>query len=184
MPIYTKTGDKGKTSLGSGKRVWKDDVRVNTYGTIDELNSLLGISRAELNTKKTVWRRKLDKLIEEIQLDLFDVGSYLANVENEWLLERLAEHTVQFEKEIDDMTTKLPPRFNFILPGGGKLGASFHHARTVARRSERAIITLIQQEEVDERVVKYVNRLSDLLFTMARFVNIREKQKEIIWSRE
>lgn len=183
MPIYTKTGDRGKTSLGSGKRVWKDDVRVNTYGTIDELNSLLGISRAELNTKKTVWRKKLDSLLEEIQLDLFDVGSYLANVENEWLLERLAEHTAQFEKEIDFMTSQLPPRFNFILPGGGKLGASFHHARTVARRAERAIITLIQQEEVDARAVKYVNRLSDLLFTIARFANIKEKQKEIIWSR-
>jgi cob(I)alamin adenosyltransferase len=183
MPIYTKTGDRGKTSLGSGKRVWKNDVRVNTYGTIDELNSLLGISRAELNTKKTAWRKKLDKLLEEIQLDLFDVGSYLANVENEWLLERLFEHTSQFEKSIDDMTAQLPPRFHFILPGGGKLGASLHHARTVARRAERAIITLIQQEEVDERVVKYVNRLSDLLFTMARFSNIKEKHKEIIWSR-
>jgi cob(I)alamin adenosyltransferase len=177
MPIYTRTGDKGKTSLFGGKRVLKSDDRVETYGTIDELNSILGVVVATIETKN----KKLAKDLEEIQHDLFTIGSYLANPISKPVT-RLEKRIERFEKEIDSMTSKMPELHNFILPGGGKVGASLHQARTVCRRAERSLVGLMQEEEVDQHVVKYINRLSDLLFTMARFVNHKEKKKETIWS--
>lgn len=177
MPIYTKTGDKGKTSLGSGQRVWKDDPRVNAYGTVDELNALVGVVQASLNARN----KGFVKILTTIQNDLFCIGSYLSNPTLEDYIEDLAQHTEDFEKEIDEMTQKMPPLANFILPGGGKAGAHLHHARTVARRSERAVISLAKKEDVDIGVVKYLNRLSDLFFTMARFANYKARKKETIW---
>ncbi len=176
MPIYTRTGDKGQTSLFGGTRVLKSDDRVDTYGTIDELNSLLGLVVANIETK----HKRLAKELEGIQHDLFDIGSNLANPKAK-PISRLPERVVEFEKRIDEMTAKMPELHNFILPGGGRVGANLHQARTVCRRAERRLIALIQHEEIDEQVIKYVNRLSDLLFTMARFVNHKEKKKETIW---
>lgn len=178
MPIYTRRGDKGQTSLFGGTRVLKSDERVDTYGTVDELNSLVGVVVAHIENR----HKKLATVLESIQHDLFDIGSYLANPKA-LPVKRLEERAVFFEQEIDKMTEKMPELHNFILPGGGRVGASLHQARTVCRRAERRLVALIQKEEVDENVVKYVNRLSDLLFTMARFVNHKEKKKETKWTR-
>ena len=154
---------------------------MDTYGTSDELNAVLGTVSSELQTIKVLWAQKLLETVELIQHDLFSIGSYLSNFDNTWLLESLPEHTAEFEKEIDEMTEKMPALANFILPSGGKVGASFHHARTVSRRAERRIVTLSKTQKIDESVVKYINRLSDLFFTMARFANFKQKRKEIIW---
>lgn len=179
MPIYTRTGDKGKTSLFGGKRVLKSDDRVETYGTIDELNSLLGVVVANIETKN----KKLAHDLEAIQNDLFDIGSYLANPTSR-PVNRLEKRIKEFENAIDVMTSKMPELHNFILPGGGRVGASLHQARTVCRRAERRLVGLTQKEDIDQHVITYVNRLSDLLFTMARSVNHKEKKKETIWSQQ
>ena len=177
MPIYTRAGDKGRTALFGGKRVLKSDGRVDTYGTIDELNSVLGLVVALLSHKHQVIKKELEK----IQHDLFEIGSYLANPEAE-PVKRLITRVKEFEDIIDSQTKKMPELRNFILPGGGKAGASLHQARTVCRRAERRLVALMQTEEIDEHLVKYINRLSDLLFSSARFVNQKEKKKETIWS--
>jgi cob(I)alamin adenosyltransferase len=177
MSIYTRTGDKGKTSLFGGKRVLKSDSRIETYGTIDELNSVLGVAVSHLSGKN----KQLEADLERIQSDLFAIGSYLADPAGK-SIPRLAERIVDFEQEIDRQTRLLPALRNFILPGGGKTGASLHQARTVCRRAERHLVALMQQETVDENVLKYVNRLSDLLFSTARFVNHREQKKETVWT--
>lgn len=179
MAIYTRTGDKGKTALFNGKRVFKSDLRVSTYGTIDEVNSTIGvvISMLKSNTKS------LKTELEEIQHDLFDIGSSLAFPSSP-PLDGLERRSIEFEKRIDEMTKKMPELKNFILPGGGKAGSMLHVARTQARRAERMIVELMQKEEIDEQIVKYINRLSDLFFTMARFVNQLEKQSEITWKKK
>lgn len=174
MPIYTRTGDKGTTSLFDKTRVLKSSDRVETYGTIDELNSMLGAVRAHL--KNGLVKKELEK----IQHDLLEIGSSLANP-NALPVKGLNKRPTDFEKLIDKMTAKIPHLHNFILPGGSKPGALLHVARTIARRAERRIVQLIQTEPIDPDVVIYVNRLSDLLFTMARFVNYKSKKKEIKW---
>lgn len=179
MPIYTRGGDKGKTALFSGKRVFKSDIRVDTYGTIDELNSVLGQAVAHLGKKS----EKVEEELEKIQHDLFDIGASLAFPSSP-PVEGLEKRALEFEKQIDIMTEKMPELKNFILPGGGKAGSVLHVARTLARRSERRIVALMQKEEIDEGIVKYINRLSDLLFTMARYVNHVEKQKETKWRKK
>lgn len=180
MAIYTKTGDKGKTSLFSGKRVWKYDARVETYGTLDELNSIIGVAIAHLPDRRS---SKLKKILTSIQRDLFYIGSYLADLPDTIEDIDLVQKTEGFEKNIDFMMKHLPPTFNFVLPGGSRAAAFLHQARTVARRAERALVRLSKKERIDERVQKYVNRLSDLLYAAARFANTIEKKKEIIWER-
>lgn len=179
MHIYTKTGDRGKTSLFSGKRVPKYDLRVETYGTIDELNSVIGVSIAHLPNKAT----KLRKILLSIQGDLFYIGSYLADLPDTIEDINLPERVEDFEKEIDFMMKKMPPTFNFVLPGGSRASSFLHQARTVARRAERNLIRLHQKKKVDKQVLKYINRLSDLLYAAARFENLIEENKEIIWER-
>jgi cob(I)alamin adenosyltransferase len=177
MPIYTRTGDKGDTSLFDGSRVSKAHPRVETYAVIDELNSVLGEVVAFL--PKTQFR-ELAKDIEQIQHDLFAIGSALA-VPHAMPAIGLEKRPREFEVLIDSMTKKLPPLANFILPGGGKPGSMLHVARTMTRRAERRIVALSETEEVDAHIVIYLNRLSDLLFTMARYVNHQTKHKEIKW---
>jgi len=174
--IYTRTGDKGKTSLFDGKRVFKSDKKVETYGTIDELNSVIGLASAFISIYS------INKELEEIQNDLLEIGSSLA-VSSTLPADQLAHRPEKFEKLIDKLTKEMPPLTQFILPGGGKGGASLHIARTVARRAERRVIGLSQKEEIDFTIIIYLNRLSDLLFTMARFVNFKEKKKEKIWKK-
>jgi len=181
MPIYTKTGDRGKTSLFSGKRVLKSDLRVETYGTIDELNSIIGVVVVHVGGKKDL--KKLKVSILEIQNTLFYIGSYLADLPDVINDIDLEGKTLEFEGQIDEMTEQMPKLTSFIIPGGGEIGAHLHQARTITRRAERVIIKLSQKEKVDARVIKYVNRLSDLFFTMSRYANYIEKKKETIWER-
>ena len=179
MSIYTKFGDKGKTSLFAGKIVSKASLRVNTYGTLDELNSYIGLVLAKIQDKK------LQKALTIVQNDLFQVGAYLANPskENNKALEKhLEEQVLVFEKEIDGLTKNLPPLKNFILPGGGEAGAMLHFARTLVRRAERRIVELSEKETLSKEILIYMNRLSDLLFMYARFINKKQKVKEVIWS--
>lgn len=182
MAIYTRTGDKGKTSLFNGQRVSKSDLRVETYGTIDELNSTIGVVLAEISNKRQEIRRELIK----IQNDLLDIGSSLADPKSR-PLKHLTKRAKEFEEFIDWMTEKMPPLKNFILPGGGRAGAMLHLVRAISRRAERKIVALAEKNpstgsgQVDNNIIIYINRLSDLLFTMARFSNFKEKKKEIIW---
>ena len=176
MAIYTRTGDKGKTSLFNGQRVSKDDLRVDTYGTIDELNSAIGVV---LSIKYQVLSIK--KELIKIQNDLLEIGSALANPQGEALQGEALQRVREFEDFIDKMTAQMPKLSNFILPGGGKLGAFLHLARAISRRAERKIVALNNKEKIDNNIIIYVNRLSDLLFTMARFANFKEKKKETIW---
>ncbi|MEK7558873.1 MAG: cob(I)yrinic acid a,c-diamide adenosyltransferase [Patescibacteria group bacterium] len=177
MPIYTKTGDKGDTGLFNGKRVSKASLRIEAIGTVDELNSTIGFSISQIRSTKSEIRKELI----QIQKDLFVIGGALANPKQKV---NLAKRTKEFEKLIDELTKKLPPLFNFILPGGGLAGSSLHLARTVCRRAERRIVGLNAKEKVQPEVIIYINRLSDLFLTMSRFVNQEEKQKETIWSSE
>lgn len=176
-PIYTRTGDKGKTSLFDGKKVWKFDRKVEAYGTIDELNSVIGLASSFIKTPI------ISKELEEIQNDLLEIGSSLA-VSSTLPVPQIEKRPKEFEKLIDKLTIKMPPLTQFILPGGGEGGASLHVARVVSRRAERIVINLSQKEEVDPIIIVYLNRLSDLLFTMARFVNHEEKKKEKIWRKK
>jgi cob(I)alamin adenosyltransferase len=189
MAIYTRTGDKGKTSLFDGTRVLKSSRRVEAYGTIDELNSFIGVARVECqqigrsesqnNSKNDLLERVVFEL-EEIAHDLLSIGSTLATPAGMPVI-GLAQRPEEFEKLIDDLTTSLPPLRNFILPGGGRAGAFLHVCRTVTRRAERQVIALMQEEEIDLDIVKYLNRLSDLFFTLARYVNFVSGEKETIW---
>jgi cob(I)alamin adenosyltransferase len=177
MSIYTRTGDKGQTSLFDGTRVPKNHIRVEAYGTVDELNSVIGSAIAHFKPGKSVGVRKE---LETIQNDLLDIGSALA-FPAALPVNYVATRAKEFEKVIDALTATLPELKEFILPGGSQVGAALHVARTIARKAERKIVTLMQNEEIDESIVIYINRLSDLLFTMARHVNFEEKVKEKKW---
>ena len=178
MKIYTKTGDKGKTSLLGGTRVSKSHERINAYGTIDELNSFLGlVSDLDHNDERT-------KFIQEIQSRLFTIGSSLA-AESDKAKEfkpDLEENDVKdLELAIDGMNVSLSPMKNFILPGGSQLVSTTHIARTVCRRAERLIIKLSESEDIEEIITKYLNRLSDYLFVLARKQGYDLKVEEIPW---
>lgn len=185
MPIYTKTGDKGTTSLMDGTRVSKDDLRVDTYGSVDELNSQLGVVLAYL--QGTSYEDLLKKDLLAIQKDLLTIGAILADPQakvDDKLIKRLDDQVGTFETRIDEMTKQMPELKNFILPGGGKPGALLHLARTIARRVERKITSLVQKESVELVIIRYFNRLSDLLFTMSRYINYQEGNQETIWNEE
>ena len=176
-PIYTRTGDSGKTSLLDGKRVLKSDKKVETYGTIDELNSSIGAASSFIKI------RNISKELEEIQNDLLEIGSSLA-VSKTLPVDQLKNRPQEFEKLIDDLTKQMPKLTQFIIPGGGKGGSLLHVSRTICRRAERRVVALSKTEEIDEIIVTYLNRLSDLFFTMARFVNHKEHQREKIWRKK
>lgn len=178
MKIYTKTGDQGATSLFGGKRVSKADLRIDTYGTVDELNSWIGVVRdQEINTIRK-------KSLLEIQDRLFTIGSILATEpgNTKVKLPALAEEDITFlEKEIDDMDAVLSPMRSFVLPGGHPSISFGHVSRTVCRRAERLIIGLNNSEPVDPMVIKYVNRLSDYLFVLTRKMAMELEIEESPW---
>lgn len=179
MKIYTRKGDKGQTGLANGKRVSKADPRIEILGAIDELNSAIGVVIAEVQSCSL----KLKVKLINIQNDLLSIGSVLANTKvssHKLAVSGLEKRVKEFEALIDEMTVRLPPLKNFILPGGGMAGANLHLARAVCRRVERRIVELNHKSEA---VLVYFNRLSDLLFTMARFVNFKENKKEQIWTK-
>jgi cob(I)alamin adenosyltransferase len=178
MKIYTKTGDEGTTSLFGGKRVSKSDLRIDTYGTVDELNSYVGLLRDQEVNKK----RK--EILVEIQDRLFTIGSILAtepgNVKVK--IPSLQEADITFlEKQIDGMDSQLPPMKSFVLPGGHESVSFGHVARTVCRRAERLVIALDQLEKVDSLVIKYLNRLSDYLFVLCRMMTQELGAEETPW---
>jgi cob(I)alamin adenosyltransferase len=176
MSVYTRFGDKGKTSLYGGKTVSKGSLRIDAYGSLDELNSTIGVVLSEIKNPK------IKKELWLIQNDLFAIGASLSgNTENKQLEEYLKKRVTDFEKQIDSLSKKMPELMNFILPGGGKTGSFLHLARTVCRRFERRVAELSEKEKVNKETLIYINRLSDLLFTFARFINYQEKKKEIIW---
>ncbi|MBI5476773.1 MAG: cob(I)yrinic acid a,c-diamide adenosyltransferase [Ignavibacteriales bacterium] len=181
MKIYTKTGDKGETSLFGGRRVAKDSLRIDAYGTIDELNSILGVCRS-LNDQP-----EIDSVLERIQQDLFVVGSELAmdEISKKSSIRLISNEEVKsLEKYIDSFELKLVPLKNFILPGGNQTAATIHFARTVCRRAERLIVNLSHKEIIRELLLIYINRLSDLLFVIARLSNTLSKTPEIKWISE
>ncbi|MBZ0178595.1 MAG: cob(I)yrinic acid a,c-diamide adenosyltransferase [Melioribacteraceae bacterium] len=178
MKIYTKTGDTGETSLFGGKRVKKNHARIEAYGTVDELNCVMGIARS-FNDDDSI-----DKTISDIQNQLFVLGGDLATpLENEKVkINRISEFDiVNLEQMIDELSEKLPPLRNFILPGGSKTAAQIHFARTICRRAERKVYTLSELENVGIYVLRFLNRLSDFLFVFARYVNHSSNTPEIEW---
>ena len=169
MKIYTKTGDKGSTSLFDNKRVSKDDIRVESYGTIDELGSFMGLAKNYVDDKE------MYELIENIQNKLFTVATNLATEDNEKVKYHILEKDIDdLEKIIDLYMGRLNNPTGFIVPGSGKKSAYLHVSRTVCRRAERRIITLSNHAEIDPLVIKYVNRLSDCLYAMARYSEEKE----------
>jgi cob(I)alamin adenosyltransferase len=175
--IYTRGGDTGETSLGGGRRVAKHDVRVAAYGTADEANAVIGLAR--LHTTGDV-----DVMLARIQNDLFDLGADLCTpAENErkgGALRVTAAQVKRLEDEIDSMNAELQPLTSFVLPGGGEASAWLHLARTVVRRCERLMTELATREAVNAEAIKYVNRLSDHLFVLARYLNDKGKQ-DVLW---
>lgn len=170
MRIYTRGGDKGKTSLVYGQRVSKTDQRVEAYGTCDEANSMIGLAISHLKNEQFEGKEELEKVFHKIQTELFHVGAELATPEGKEVLWKLEDtHIIYMEEIIDSWDSVLPPLTNFVLPGGHPSGAAFHMARTIVRRAERCSVAL--GGEVNSLVLSYLNRLSDLLFVAARYVN-------------
>jgi cob(I)alamin adenosyltransferase len=176
MKIYTKTGDTGETALFGGKRVPKDDPRVRAYGEVDELNACIGFVIAiHLPTFES-------NVLETIQRDLFTIGAELATPDAAKLRASLDAATVgALESVIDSYDPKLKPLKNFILPGGSPKGAALHVARTVCRRAERSVVTLAHTQPINPLIIRYLNRLSDLLFVLARAVNMQTGHDDVAW---
>ncbi len=176
MKIYTKTGDKGETSLIYGSRVPKTDVRVEAYGTCDEANSMIGVAVSQLTPEKWEGGTDIFEIMNKVQTVLFHVGAELATPPGKDVKWKLTDADIEhLEKAIDRWEQELPPLKSFVLPGGSRAGAAFHTARTIARRAERRAIGV---EEVNQLVIKYLNRLSDFLFVAARYVNHKEGKTE------
>lgn len=173
MKIYTKTGDKGETSLYGGERVSKSHIRIEAVGLLDELNSLLGIVIAKLKDGKA------EEFINGIQKDLFHIGSNLAK--NKTNLSYLSQRVTEMEKVIDTLSCEMPNLSNFIIPEGTEAAAFLFFARAVARRTERELVTLAKADAIDEKILVYFNRLSDLLFVLARYLNFKAGIVESIW---
>lgn len=165
--IYTKTGDKGTTSLASGERVAKTDVRIEAYGTVDELNSFIGWLRVVAESEQLAW----------IQNKLFNLGALLSAAPGEWIKE---EDVTQLEQWIDAMQAVVPAQRAFVLPAGGEAVCRCHVCRTICRRAERRML----EAQSDEIALKFVNRLSDYLFVLSRFLGYQNDEKEAIWHKE
>lgn len=185
MKIYTKTGDKGETSLYGGTRVSKAAARVESYGTLDELNAFIGLAKAEISDEKVL------NQLQKIQFDLFTVGSeaatptdkmFLANGKSRLDLLISEEEITELERWMDDFDAELEPLKFFILPSGGKAAATIHVCRTVCRRAERSMVFLRETEEVRPELIKYLNRLSDYLFVLARYISKISGEKEDFWN--
>ncbi len=176
MAIYTKTGDKGETGLVSTNpkkpiRISKSSEKIDAIGTVDELNSFLGVLVSDLNDKK------LHQTLKEIQANLFTIGAILAGAK----LEFPSQNTKNLEKLLDKWEGDLPVVKNFILPGGSRQAALVFYARAITRRAERSLVSLNKKENVNSEVLKYINRLSDFLFILGRYLNFKSGIKEEIW---
>lgn len=180
MKIYTKTGDDGTTSLFRGGRVLKSNPRLEAYGTIDELNAVLGLAVTELQSEEII------DIIKTIQNLLFTLGSDLATIssdDNEKIIRTSKGNIETLEQFIDEIDTKIPVLNNFILPGGSKGASYLHLARTVCRRAERLVVDLSQDSEVNKNVIVFLNRLSDLLFVLSRYENHVNNTPDLLWQK-
>ena len=178
MKIYTKTGDSGETGFYGGSRIPKDSQRVEALGTVDELNACIGYATSHIQDAE------LNALLRRIQNELFDLGADLATLDDHPKADSLriaSDLTSALESEIDRFQAELPPMTHFILPGGSVGGSALHLARTVCRRSERCVVRLANAESINPEVLRYLNRLSDLLFVLARTVNHRLGEYEPLW---
>lgn len=176
VKIYTKTGDKGETSLFGGKRIPKNHARIETYGAIDELNSLLGIVISKLADKRA------EEFLNQVQKDLFLIGGHLAGAKVN--IAGLSYRVKNFEEVIDSLDSELPELKNFILPEGTERATFLFYARAVTRRVERELVSLSVSEEIDSKVLVYFNRLSDFLFVLARYLNYKSGFAESVWKSE
>jgi cob(I)alamin adenosyltransferase len=184
--VYTRGGDKGDTGLAGGQRVPKDSLRIEAYGTVDELNATIGIARAtaEESLAEHAELAELDAILKRVQHELFNVGSILATLPQD-VHPRQARVTeaeiAQLEAEIDRMNAVLPALRSFVLPGGCRLNADLHVCRTVCRRAERIAVALSRQEPIDGEIIRYLNRLSDALFVWSRWASHTLGVPEILW---
>lgn len=179
MKIYTRTGDKGKTRIIGNDVLYKSAQRIEAYGSVDELNSLVGVVIADLNENTKVLQDELT----EIQQLLFDCGTDLAiskdDKKHDFIFTEDKKYVDWLEKKIDEYTAKVPKIKKFILPGGSKTAASLHYARTVTRRVERQIVALLQEEPINDYVLKFINRLSDYFFAAARYANVLDGVEDV-----
>ena len=184
MKVYTRTGDDGTTALFGGGRVVKSHPRIAAYGTVDEANAALGMARAALDGLPDAAAHRADGLLARLQEELFVLGGDLASPgETAYPVPRIeAAHVEALEAEIDALTVGLPPLKHFVLPGGTAAAAALHLGRTVARRAERLVVETATLEEVSHEALHYLNRLSDLLFTLARWVNHQAGVAEPVWA--
>ncbi len=186
--VYTRTGDKGETGLVGGRRVPKDSPRIEAYGTVDELNSIVGLARVfnEEKLEDGAAHRFLDRVLRDIQEELFDLGSELAtppDLAREGSLHIGEREITRLEEILDACQKELGPLKSFVLPGGGRIGGYLHQCRTVCRRAEREILRLSRVEESTEFPLIYMNRLSDLFFVLSRWVGKRLGEKEYLWQK-
>jgi len=186
--VYTRTGDRGETALVGGKRVPKDSLRIEAYGTIDELNSIVGLARVfnEESLDAGEAHRFLDEVLCQLQDELFDLGSELATPPEffqQGMYRVGGGEIARLEKLMDKCQKDLEPLKSFILPGGGRIGAYLHQCRTVCRRAERDILRLSREEEINPELIKYVNRLSDLFFVLSRWIAKQTGEQEYLWQR-
>ena len=187
--VYTRTGDAGKTRLAGGQQVWKDSLRVEAYGTVDELNASVGVVRvinADMKEESPATQQLEDEL-RWVQNKLFDVGSILATAPGQTfknMPQVVAQDVLRLEKLMDRCQKNLEPLKEFILPGGGKVSGFLHQARTICRRAERVCIALSKAEPVDPTIIKFLNRLSDALFVLGRWVAKTQREPEFLWERD
>ena len=187
--VYTRTGDAGQTRLAGGQQVSKDSLRVEAYGTVDELNASVGVVRAMNEEAIAVIgaAKQLEQDLRWVQNKLFDVGSLLATAPGQTFKNMptiKAQDAVRLERMMDRCQKELPPLKEFILPGGGRVAATLHQARTICRRAERICVRLAREETLDAQIIKFLNRLSDALFVWARWVAKTQGEPEFLWERE
>ena len=187
--VYTRTGDRGKTRLAGGQEVWKDALRVEAYGTVDELNSVIGLARVNNDKRElsTPASAHLEGVLRWVQNKLFDLGGILATAPGESFPNMPTvslEDVTALEQMIDECQKDLAPLKEFILPGGGQVSAFLHLARTVCRRAERICVQLSREEPVEKELVQFLNRLSDALFVWARWVAKTQAEPEFLWERQ
>lgn len=187
--VYTRTGDAGETGLVGGKRVPKDDLRIESYGEVDELNSVLGVVRSILAVppyENTGTAARTDAVLAFVQQELFDLGSELATpreAEYEGMIRIGDDAIARLEGWMDELSPDLPELKSFVLPGGGAAAAMLHVARTVCRRCERVVTSLVRSGEAEPNTARYLNRLSDLLFVQSRWVAISTGHGEVLWQK-
>jgi cob(I)alamin adenosyltransferase len=186
--VYTRRGDRGETELVGGARVPKDHARIDAYGTVDELNAALGVARAFNAAERPASRprRELDAILRKLQSELFDLGAELATPPASFVqgMFRVGDAEIRaLEETMDGCQKDLAPLQSFILPGGGRTSALLHVARTVCRRAERDVLRLMRGDEVGQGPLRYLNRLSDLLFVLSRWIGHHEGEREYLWER-